>query len=67
MPRRYTGLTYADRLKIAQLCKERVSTEDIAEILNVHRGTLYRELQRGGGGNGRRDLYDPDTAQRNLR
>ena len=46
MPRKYTRLTYDDRLKIAQLCKERVSTEDIAEILNVHRGTLYRELQR---------------------
>ena len=32
MPRKYTRLTYDDRLKIAQLCKERVSTEDIAEI-----------------------------------
>lgn len=64
MARKYKRLNYGDRQLIEKMCRQGYRVEDIAAKINVHRGTLYRELQRGGAGNGQRDLYSADKAQK---
>lgn len=48
MPRTYKRLSYDDRIFIEALVKEGTKPKDIAVKVNVHLGTIYRELQRGG-------------------
>lgn len=42
-------LTASDRAVLAQLLKLKVSKQDIARRLGVHRSTIFRELQRNSG------------------
>lgn len=51
MARKYKRISYEDRKKIEAMCKGGCNAEAIAEAVGVHRGTLYRELQRGGAEN----------------
>ena len=54
MARKYKRLSYEDRKKIEAMCKA------------GNRGTLYRELQRGGAENGKRQQYSAELAQRAI-
>ena len=42
-------LTEADRAVLAQLLKQQLPKTEIAELLHVHRSTIYRELKRNTG------------------
>lgn len=47
MARTFKQLTKADRIKIEALLKAGHSKKEIADLLHVHRSTIYRELKRG--------------------
>lgn len=66
MARKYKRLSYEDRKKIEAMCKAGSNAEAIADAVGVHRGTLYRELQRGGVENGKRQQYSAELAQRAI-
>ena len=66
MARKYKRLSYEDRKKIEVMCRTGCNVEAIAEAVGVHRGTLYRELQRGGAENGKRQQYSAELAQRAI-
>ena len=66
MARKYTRLNYENRKTIEKMCKAGKRAEEIAEAMNVHRATIYHELQRGGAGNGNRHEYSADMAQRAI-
>lgn len=59
-------LTLKDRKELAKLYKSGCAISEIAEKLNVHRATVYKELRLGGTGkmdeNGRIG-YDANKAQ----
>lgn len=46
MPKGYHHLTYDQRCQIQTLKKRGDSINNIAQILNVHRSTIYREMKR---------------------
>ncbi|MGP1351350.1 MAG: transposase, partial [Hoylesella marshii] len=46
---RYHQLTSAQRYTIFVLLKKNVSIKDIADTINVHYSTVYRELKRNKG------------------
>lgn len=61
-------LTWADRIKIEALLKAGHSISEIAELLGVHRSTIYNELKRGQYMRRNVDYteelcYSPDIAQ----
>lgn len=45
--RRFSHLSWTDRLKIAKMLKEGFGKQEIADALHVHNSTIYREIQRG--------------------
>lgn len=53
-------LTYEDRKKIEWLKAKDVRVIEIAEMIGVHRATIYNELKRGG------IPYKADTAQKRI-
>ena len=50
MPRKYKRLSYEDRKTIEEMCRNGKKADEIAEAMDVHRATIYHELQRGGAG-----------------
>jgi len=58
--RPYTHLTQQQRYQIAALLKANVTQKLIAEILDVHKSTISREVRRNRGGRG----YRPAQAHR---
>ena len=57
MPRKYKRLSYEDRKTIEEMCRNGKKADEIAEAMDVHRATIYHELQRGGAGGGNRQQY----------
>lgn len=47
MARRYRKLTYQDRVYLQGELKKNRTATDIAEELDVHRSTIYREISKG--------------------
>ena len=47
MAKGFKHLTKADRIKIEALLKAGHSIKEIADLLHVHRSTIYREVKRG--------------------
>lgn len=66
MARKYKRLGYEDRKAIERMCKSGIKVDGIAEAMNVHRATIYHELQRGGAGGGNREQYSAELAQRTI-
>lgn len=66
MARKYKRLSYEDRKEIEAMCKAGKKASEIAEAMNVHRATIYHELDRGGAANGKRQQYSADTAQKAI-
>lgn len=63
----FKQLKFSDRLKIEALLKAKLSKKEIAEILHVHRSTIYNEIKRGLYEHTNSDLtteirYSPDIA-----
>ncbi len=72
MARIFTHLTKADRIKIEALKKAGHSVKEIADLIHVHRSTIYRELKRGVFTARNSDLteeerYSPDIADDKYR
>ena len=63
MPRKYKRLSYEDRKTIEEMCRNGKKADEIAEAMDVHRATIYHELQRGGAGGGNSLQYSADIAQ----
>lgn len=66
MARKYKRLSYEDRKTIEAMCRSGKKADEMAELLDVHRATVYHELQRGGAGGGKRKQYNADVAQRAI-
>jgi Transposase and inactivated derivatives, IS30 family len=65
---KFNHLTFADRLKLEALLKAKISKREIANILQVHVSTIYREVRRGRYEHLNSDWtveerYSPDKAQ----
>lgn len=66
MARKYKRLSYEDRKTIEEMCWNGKKADEIAAAMDVHRATIYHELQRGGAGGGNRQQYSADMAQRAI-
>lgn len=66
MARKYKRLSYEDRKTIEAMCRAGKKAEEIAAVMDVHRATIYHELQRGGAGGGNRQQYSAELAQRTI-
>src|SRR5579883_2171790 len=68
MNKKYNHLTEKDRIFLRIMLERRYPKNKIAEILGVHRSTIYRELKRSSFKHWRYDLniYWSDTAHRNY-
>ena len=55
-------LTYEERKMIERALEAGMKPAEIAKEVNVHLATMYREMQRGAGVDGKR--YSADAAQR---
>lgn len=67
--RRFSHLSWHNRLKIDKMLKEGYKAQEIADALHVHNSTIYREIKRGltvqcTSELVDREVYCPDTAQR---
>ena len=67
--RRFSHLSWHNRLKIDKMLKEGYKAQEIADALHVHNSTIYREIKRGLTVQRTtelvdREVYCPDTAQR---
>lgn len=67
--RGFKQLKLSDRLKIEALLRAKVRVKEIADILHVHRSTIYNEIKRGQYEHTNSDLttemrYSPDLAQK---
>ena len=67
--RRFSHLSWHNRLKIDKMLKEGYKAQEIADALHVHNSTIYREIKRGLTVHRTtelvdREVYCPDTAQR---
>lgn len=51
----YKRMSYEDRVKIKEMLQAGNSAIRIAREIGVHKSTIYRELERGGG----KDSYEP--------
>ncbi len=60
MRKKNKRLSYDDRRKIEQMKQEGERVAKIADIIGVHRATIYNELKRGG------TPYRAETAQRKM-
>jgi IS30 family transposase len=58
--RKYRRLTYEDRKVIEQMGKNRYGVCEIAEVIGVHRDTIYKEYARCQM---KRKTYSADIAQ----
>ena len=72
MERTFKHLTKADRIRIEALIKAGVKIKEIADMLHVHRSTIYRELKRGRFTALNSDLtteerYSPDIAEKIMK
>ena len=72
MAKGFKHLTKADRIKIEALLKAGHSIKEIADLLHVHRSTIYREVKRGIFTALNSDLtteerYSPDIAEDKYR
>lgn len=70
--RRFSHLSWKNRLKIEKMRKERKSVQEIADALHVHNSTIYRELRRGKAIQRTtelvdREVYCPDVAEDKYR
>ena len=54
MPKQYTHLTQDQRCQINALLESKISKDEIALQLSVHRSTIYREIKRNKGQRGYR-------------
>ena len=45
--RRFSHLSWHNRLKIDKMLKEGYKAQEIADALHVHNSTIYRETKRG--------------------
>lgn len=68
MKRRFSHLTWKNRLKIEQMLREKRTVQQIAAALHVHNSTIYREIRRGLTMQRTTELVDievycPDVAQ----
>mgnify|MGYP003241415311 CR=1 FL=1 len=45
--RRFSHLSWHNRLKIDKMLKEGYKAQEIADALHVHNSTIYREIKRG--------------------
>lgn len=66
--RRFRHLTWNDRLRIEAGLKHRLSVQQIADEIGVHRNTIYNEIKRGRYIHTNSDLteeerYSPDIAE----
>ena len=61
--KKYKRLRYEDRKKMEQMCKDGFNVAKIAEVLDVHRDTIYKELTRCKA---TLQTYDADVAQKTL-
>lgn len=66
MARKYKRLSYEDRKTIEAMCRAGKKAEEIAAAMDVHRATIYHELQRGDAGGGNRQQYSAELAQRTI-
>jgi len=55
--KKYTHLSQEQRYQISALLKAGLKVSSIAEQLNLHRSTLYRELKRNSRPQGSYDAY----------
>ena len=62
MAKGYHHLTYEQRCQLYALKKRRDSPSTIAKELEVHRSTIYRELERNSGGRGYRIKQAQETS-----
>ena len=67
--RRFSHLSWTDRLKIERMLKENRKVQEIANALHVHNSTIYREIKRGVTLQRTSEwedvmVYCPETAQR---
>lgn len=46
MARKYKRLSYEDRKTIEEMCRNGKKADEIAAAMDVHRATIYHELQR---------------------
>ena len=58
--RKFRHLNYQDRKKIEKMLKENMRVTVIANVIGVHRATIYKELKRGGS------PYSADNAQKMI-
>lgn len=67
MARTYKKITYEERIQIKKMINEGIGAGQIAKVIGVHRGTMYNELERGGGTRENKFYdYDPDVSQRAI-
>lgn len=63
MKRKYKRLRFEDRKALEIMLTSGFSISEIAELLGVHRDTIYRELHRSGK---TRDSYTAEDGQKSL-
>ena len=63
MKRKYTHITYEGRKIIEKMTESGSSVQEMADVLGVHRDTIYRELRRGAAVEKK---YSADVAQQSL-
>lgn len=57
----WTRIQYSERQVIEEMLNAGISVSIIADKLGRHRGSIYREMERGG------TPYSADAAQRNVK
>ena len=70
--RRFSHLSWKDRLKIERMIKDGYKIQSIADALHVHNSTIYREIKKGKTTQLDThlrviEIYCPETAQRKYR
>lgn len=70
--RRFSHLSWHNRLKIDKMLKEGYKAQEIADALHVHNSTIYREIKRGLTVQRTselvdREVYCPDTRSGNTK
>ena len=65
----YRYIEYADRQKIEKMWMDGKKVEEIAEAVEVHIATIYKELRRGWDGTldrNQRQAYSATLAEQNV-